>query len=233
MIILAGGLGTRLRSMVSNVPKPMAPINGRPFLAYLIDHWIEQGIKQFVLSIGYLGESIESYFGTKYNNASIEYIREDKQLGTGGAIKLVLNKISFVSDKIIVSNGDTWFPINMNELHDAYKKNSLPITIALKLIENNSRYSGVTLINNTIEQFNIKNSGPTLINAGTYLINTKSIRNQLDNFKECFSMEHDFMNEYALSGMIGANIQNVPFLDIGIPDDYKTAALMLKERTTK
>src|SRR3989344_3377185 len=110
-IILAGGFGTRLRSVVADSPKPMALIHGKPFLAYLLDYLTSQGITDVVLSVHYLREQIETYFKTNYNGISIRYAVEEQPLGTGGAIKHALNYIN-ISSPVFVLNGDTFLKLN-------------------------------------------------------------------------------------------------------------------------
>ena len=114
-IILAGGLGTRLRQLVSNVPKPMASVNGRPFLAHLMDYWIGQGITQFIISVGYLKESIINYFGNEYQGIKIEYSEEESPLGTGGGVLLAIKNIKS-DDYFVLLNGDTFFEVDLREL---------------------------------------------------------------------------------------------------------------------
>ena len=92
-LILAGGLGTTLRSEVPDLPKPLAPIHGRPFLEYQMDFWIEQGVDIFVLSIGYLHEKVIGHFGHSYRNAKLDYVIEETPLGTGGGLMLALDKV--------------------------------------------------------------------------------------------------------------------------------------------
>ena len=108
-IILAGGLGTRLRKLVSDVPKPMASVNGRPFVAHLMDYWIEQGITQFILSVGYLKESIIHYFGNEYRGIKIEYSVEESPLGTGGGVLLAIKNIK--SDDYFVLHKNTAYTL--------------------------------------------------------------------------------------------------------------------------
>ena len=105
-IILAGGLGARLNNTVPNLPKPMAPINNRPFLEHQMDYWIGQGINRFILSVGYLKDLIIDHFGDKYKKASIEYAIEHKPLGTGGGLLLAAKNIT---EPFLVLNGDTFF----------------------------------------------------------------------------------------------------------------------------
>lgn len=113
-IILAGGLGTRLRSVVQNIPKGMAPIQGRPFLAYQLDYLIEQGVNRIIFSVGYLHECISNYFGREYNGCQIVYSVEESPLGTGGAIRQALHHCK--DQNIWVLNGDTYCNVNLKDM---------------------------------------------------------------------------------------------------------------------
>jgi D-glycero-alpha-D-manno-heptose 1-phosphate guanylyltransferase len=121
-IILAGGLGTRLREVVSEVPKPMAIVNERPFLAHVMDYWKEQGITRFVLSVGYLKDAIVSHFGCSYHGAKIEYVVEERPLGTGGGYLLAIEKIQD-NDYFVLLNGDTFFEVELSKLIVFAEKN--------------------------------------------------------------------------------------------------------------
>lgn len=228
MIILAGGFGTRLRSVISGVPKPIAPIANRPFLEYLLDYWISQDIQRFILSTGYLSQIIQEHFGNSYRGAVISYVEEPSPLGTGGALRLVLNKTSWTNEIALMINGDTWFPVDLTTMcHEASQQNT-PITIALKAMENNDRYSGVEVGDNgKVQSFGCSTKGALLINAGCYLFNVVSLKQELVGMPEAFSLENDFLVAYAANGYVGSSIQDKPFLDIGIPEDYQKAADLL------
>jgi len=229
MLILTGGYGTRLRSVVSNVPKPMAPIADRPFLEYLLDYWISQGIRRFVLSTGYLGHVIQAHFGTSYRSAVIEYAHEQSPLGTGGALRLALKEMPWANETAFMVNGDTWFPVGLTPMFCAASQQKAPITLALKTMEKNNRYSGVEVgTNGKIKSIGIKSEGVTLINAGCYLFKVAALREALSDMPEAFSLENDFLVAYAASGHVGSTIQDQPFLDIGIPEDYQKASELLK-----
>jgi D-glycero-alpha-D-manno-heptose 1-phosphate guanylyltransferase len=123
-IILAGGLGTRLRSAVPDLPKPMAPIAGRPFLAYQLDYWIRQGVDRFVLSVGYRHESIMAYFGAAYRGIAVDYSVEQTPLGTGGGLLLALERLDGGQRPFLLLNGDTYFEVDLATLsafHDCNK----------------------------------------------------------------------------------------------------------------
>ena len=110
-IILAGGLGTRLREAVPNLPKPMVPIHNRPFLEHQMDYWIEQGITRFILSVGYLKDIIISHFGNSYKSVSIDYAIETSPLGTGGALLLAAKNLN---ETFLVLNGDTFIEVSLD-----------------------------------------------------------------------------------------------------------------------
>ncbi|MEY4717913.1 MAG: hypothetical protein RL563_531 [Pseudomonadota bacterium] len=229
MLILAGGFGTRLRSVVSNVPKPMAPIAGRPFLEYLLDYWISQGIRRFVLSSGYLGHVIQAHFGNSYRSAVIDYVHEQSPLGTGGALRLALNETPWANEMALMANGDTWFPVDLTQMCCEASQQKVPITLALKTMKQNDRYGGVEVgANGKITSFGIKSEGVTLINAGCYLFDVATLRQALADMPEAFSFENDFLVVYAANGHVGSSIQDQPFLDIGIPEDYQKTLDLLK-----
>lgn len=229
MLILAGGLGTRLKSVVSDVPKPMAPISGRPFLAYLIDHWIGQGVKRFVLSTGHLGSVVHAYFGEAYHGAIIDYVHEQIPLGTGGALRLAMNSVVWAEEAVLMINGDTWFPVDLNQLCDDVKHQNLPITLTLKTIEKNDRYGGVDIgADGKVKLFGVKSEGSARINAGCYFLSVGQLKQALAQMPVTFSFEGDFLPLYAAKGLVGSSLQDQPFLDIGIPEDYKKASTFLK-----
>lgn len=229
MLILAGGFGTRLKSMVNDVPKPMATISGRPFLAYLLDYWISQGIQRFVFSTGHLGHVVKAYFGQTYRNTAIDYVHEQFPLGTGGALKLALSSVSWANDNALMANGDTWFPVDLKQLSADAKQQGAPITLALKAIEKNNRYSGVDVSSDgKIKLIGIESEGLTYINAGCYLFSVNVLKNALVELPDVFSLENDFLSPYAANGLVGSSLQDKPFLDIGIPEDYKKASDFLK-----
>jgi len=143
-IILAGGLGTRLRSAVPSLPKPMAPIKGKPFLGYLFDYWLHQGIKHFILSVGYKCEVIREQFGTKHKDADVNYAIENEPLGTGGGLLLAIKQLRS-KEPFLLLNGDTFFAVNLNNLFQYHKNCRSDMTLSLVETKNNKRYSGVLL----------------------------------------------------------------------------------------
>ncbi len=224
-IILAGGLGTRLRSVVDDRPKPMAPVSGRPFLEHLMDYWVNQGISRFVLSVGYLAENIRSHFRDCYRGCSIEYVEEAVPLGTGGGFRQALQNTLWKQQYVTLVNGDTWFEVDLAQLTLDADKSRLPVTIALKPMRSNDRYSAVRIDkDNRVVEFGIKSGDIGLVNGGCYLIDVKRVAEVLCKYPNKFSLEEDFLVQMASSGRVGASIHESTFLDIGIPADYYRSA---------
>jgi len=220
-VILAGGLGTRLRSVVKDVPKPMADINGKPFLEYIFRYLEHYGIKKVILAIGYKADIVKNYFGKKFNNLSIIYSEEKELLGTGGAIKQAV-KLS-EGDNLFVLNGDTFFDVDLRKAYEFHKNKKSILTIMLKQMVNVDRY-GIIEIDSScrIKKFSEKykkNSG--YINGGIYLLNKKFLLS-LD-LPEKFSFEKDFLEKnYKLYNFYGLVFDSY-FIDIGVPEDYEKA----------
>jgi Nucleoside-diphosphate-sugar pyrophosphorylase involved in lipopolysaccharide biosynthesis/translation initiation factor 2B, gamma/epsilon subunits (eIF-2Bgamma/eIF-2Bepsilon) len=220
-IILAGGFGTRLQGIVKDIPKPMADINGKPFLSYVMEYLSKQSLNKILLSVGYKYEIIKDYFGLKYKNMEIEYIIENKPLGTGGAIKEALKHVQ--ENDVLVLNGDSYFNADlkvMTEFHFAH--NSL-LTIAVKPMYNFERYGSVLLKENRIinfEEKSFKKHG--YINGGIYIMN-KAISNKFAHINDFFSFEVDFLTKILCSLLPLAFISDEYFIDIGILEDYKKA----------
>jgi D-glycero-alpha-D-manno-heptose 1-phosphate guanylyltransferase len=230
-IILAGGFGTRLRSIVSDIPKPMAPVGSRPFLEYLIDYWITQGIQHFILSVGHLGEKIEARFGSNYRNRTISYVHESAPLGTGGSVRKVLLETVWEQTHAVLINGDTWFEVNLKKLVTDASAARQPITMAIKPMAFNDRYGGVTIdTKNRVTAFGINNSSEKLVNGGCYLLDIETIKEDLRSYADRFSLESDVLSPLAKAGKIAASIQDCQFLDIGTPADYAQALVFLKTR---
>ena len=218
-IILAGGLGTRLRSVVKDVPKPMADINGKPFLEYLLSNLKKQGIEKVILSVGYKYEIIKNYFGNSFLNMKILYSIEDKPLGTGGGIR---KSLSFVeSEDVFIINGDTIFDIDLSALFSFHKKKKSALTLALKSMKRFSRYGSVEL-NKQGRIIGFKEKGyhkSGLVNGGIYVL----AKEVLEDFKieKPFSFEKDFLEVYyTILPFFGMSFENY-FVDIGIPEDYE------------
>ena len=217
-VILAGGFGTRLSHVVSDVPKPMAPVYGRPFLCYLLDRLADAGIQRVVLATGYMHEVIETYFGTGYQGLEIIYSNEDQPLFTGGAIRQAAEKIQ--SEDFVVLNGDTLFDIDFQQLYDFHTSHDAHLSIALRRVEDTGRYGAVTCENDRIVAFHEKteSQGAGDINGGIYAINRAWLLNQ--DLPTKFSFEKELMQPLAGDPHFYGLSFNDYFIDIGVPDDY-------------
>jgi len=225
-IILAGGLGTRLRSVVQELPKSLAPINDKPFLEYLLDYLINQGIEQFIFSVGYKSSHIEQHFGNNFKNCMITYAIEEEPLGTGGGIKFAMEKVN--NEHALVVNGDTIFLVNVKELFDFHTTQNADVSLALKPLKAFDRYGSVEIENDQIASFKEKQFvDEGVINGGVYLFN-KSVFSQFD-LPEKFSIEKDFFENFANELSLGAFVTDQYFLDIGIPEDFEKAQHEFKQ----
>ena len=228
LIVLAGGLGTRLRSVVSDVPKPMAPIQGKPFLEFLLIYWINQGVDLITLSVGHKYEKIKNYFGNSFNGIPLEYIIEDAPLGTGGAIKKCLATADLIFQNTLIVNGDTWFEVNLGNFIDDINTSHYPVSMALKKISDNNRYDGVGVdASGAINKFGIKNTKQTLINGGCYYVDPNFLLSYLKTYPNKFSFEVDVLTKLASENLLYGHIQEGFFCDIGIPQDYQNIGSIL------
>jgi D-glycero-alpha-D-manno-heptose 1-phosphate guanylyltransferase len=226
--VLAGGLGTRLRSVISNAPKPMAPVDDQPFLEYLLKFWITQGISKFIISVSYMRDSIINYFGDNYQGIQIEYFIEKDPLGTGGGLIKIANQLS---NTFVVINGDTFFEISLNELKLFKNKTQAEVVIALFKSNDRDRY-GQVLLNeiNQVKGFLKSNKDYSeLSNGGVYLIDPIVLNKNSYKFNIKCSLENDILPTLINQGSNVVGIeQKGKFLDIGVPADYNRAKKFLK-----
>ena len=220
-IILAGGLGTRLRSAVPDLPKCMAPVAGRPFLSYVIDHFRQQGIEKFIFSLGYKHEAIQEFLDASYAAYDKQYVIEKEPLGTGGAIQFACRQAT--EKNVLILNGDTLFSIQLPVLTAFHYQHNSHCTLALKPMQHFDRYGVVELQpNGAIKSFKEKQfyeSG--LINGGIYALQVAAFLNE--GLPEKFSFEKDYLEKlYTTRPMYGI-VQDEYFIDIGIPEDFEKA----------
>jgi D-glycero-alpha-D-manno-heptose 1-phosphate guanylyltransferase len=221
-IILAGGLGTRLKGVVNDLPKSMASVNGHPFLEYLLNYLLGQGIHRIILSVGYKRDLIQSYFKDHYKGMTITYAIEEEPLGTGGGIKNAFKLVE--SDLAFSLNGDSLFRIDFQAMLRMHSSSGADLTLALRYLEDTARYGTVKI--NTDKQITgfmekDPDSGAGYINGGVYLINKDFI--DKEEFPEIFSLEKDCFEKYYDKARIFAYLSKGYFLDIGIPEDYQKA----------
>jgi D-glycero-alpha-D-manno-heptose 1-phosphate guanylyltransferase len=216
-IILAGGLGTRLRSVVADVPKCMAPVKDElPFIDILIAFLKREGIEHFIFSLGYKSEIVTDHLDANFPKLSKTYVIEDEPLGTGGAIKKAIQEVK--EENVLIINGDTYFNISVKELADLHFAKQAGCSIALKELFQFDRYGSVEInADDRITAFKEKQFCENgYINGGIYLLKKNSFLQQ--NFDDKFSFEKEYLekNTNDIAGRVFSNY----FIDIGIPEDF-------------
>jgi len=203
------------------LPKPMAPIGGRPFLEYLLDYLVEQDSEGAILAVSYKWEVIREHFGYVYQGMSLNYSVEDEPLGTGGAIRQALAGLP--DAEVVVLNGDTLFRVDLKAMADIHRNNGKRLTIALKQVADSGRFGRVEVstdgvITNFLEKVR---GGPGWINGGVYVLN----RDLFTDFSMPvrFSFEQDLVEPNIDGIRPRAFKSDAYFIDIGIPEDYQRA----------
>ena len=217
-IILAGGFGTRLQHVVADVPKPMAPVAGRPFLEYVLDDLKSKGVSRAVLAVGYRQEVIREHFGAAYRGMEIIYSSEDTPLFTGGAIKQALEQCREAS--VVIVNGDTFFDVDLPGMLRFAEESDAPLVIATRHMVNFDRYGVIRSSNARVTAFEEKrprDEGD--INGGIYIVK----RDLLRDMPVKFSFEKDFMERFVNEVAMYVYPSAGYFIDIGIPEDYARA----------
>ena len=228
-IVLAGGLGTRLKGVLKGLPKPMAPIRDRPFLEYQMDFWIDQGISRFILSVGYLNQTISSHFGDSYRSVQINYVQENTPLGTGGGLLMAAKNLA---EPFLLLNGDTFFEVDLNDLCLFHNEHNAEWTMSLFRSKDLDRYMGVRL-EKTGEILVLKSKESQidlLVNGGVYLINPSAISRLNLNPGIKSSLENQLLPSFlSLGGRLFGIECYGKFIDIGVPEDYYRAQKNLKD----
>lgn len=223
-VVLAGGLGTRLRSRVADRPKSLAPVAGRPFLEYLLDGLSASGCQRVVLATGHLSEMIESRFGSRHAGLALEYSREETPLGTGGAVVRALQALP--DEPTLVMNGDTWVGLDLARFEAWCAARPEADAIVLRRVDDASRYGTVRLEGDRITEFGGKSqAGPALINAGLYRVRRGTFAPF--GLPPAFSIENDFFKPFAPTLGLRGFVTEGEFIDIGVPDDYDRAQVEL------
>lgn len=219
-IILAGGLGTRLQGVVSDVPKPMAPVAGKPFLQYLLNYLAQYKINRVVLAVGYKHEIISGYFGNNYNGIELEYAIEHEPMGTGGGI---LNALRYIDNQqSFLLNGDSFFEVDLTALFRHHNQTQAHITLSVKEMFNFERYGTVSLEGSRVVSFNEKKAvRHGFINGGVYLIDKRTF--SYKSLPSKFSFEKEILEEGIDVLSFESLISQGYFIDIGIPEDYARA----------
>ncbi|MBE0648766.1 MAG: nucleotidyltransferase family protein [Bacteroidales bacterium] len=221
-IILAGGFGTRLQQVLNDRPKSMALVNGRPFLEYLLDYLIANGVEHTVLSVGHMRDMIIDHFGSRYRDMHIDYAVEEEPMGTGGGIRLALWKIDGM--RSFAMNGDSMFRVDLPGMMEAHTKKKAAVTIALRELPDTGRYGRVTMSRNRrIEGFEEKQvgAGRGYINGGIYIIEKMFLMEP--EFRGRFSIEKGCFEQYFRTTRMFGFPSKSYFLDIGIPETLNQA----------
>lgn len=219
-IVLAGGLGTRLRGVVPDLPKPMAPVAGRPFLAWILDRLADAAFQRVVLAVGYRHEAIRSCFGDRYLGMALDYSVEDRPLGTGGAMRLAAERVS--TTPVFVLNGDTYLGLDYRAMHRAHVRDGARMTVAVSRVADASRYGAIEIDGGRIRAFTEKGrAGPGFINGGTYLLAAEVLQSIPGGEPSSFE-------DRVLVARVGeirpaAFVTDGLFIDIGVPEDYARA----------
>ncbi len=221
-VILAGGLGTRLRPVVQDRPKVLAPVAGRPFVYYLLDQLIEAGITRAVLCTGYQAQQVEQTLGPRYGTVELQYSREQQPLGTAGAVRLAARQVR--TPLALVLNGDSFCGGSLGHFLHWHRRCRFAGSLLLVYQEQTDRFGRVALgSDNTILAFEEKRSGlgPGLINAGVYLL-SQELLEQIPS-QVPLSLERDVFPRWAAQGRLGGYPTRAPFLDIGVPEAFHEA----------
>lgn len=225
-IVLAGGFGTRLRQVVTDVPKPMAPIAGRPFLEVLLGELAQKGFSRVVLSLGFMAEKISGHFGPRFAGLDITYVVEDAPLGTGGATRLAA--VACTQDHVFVLNGDTYLDLEVDLLERQWPAKRHPIVVG-RQVPDTTRYGRLVVDGDRITSFAEKGiAGPGLINAGCYVLATDALAQFPVN--QPFSIETDYLVPEVARATVEVFVTEGVFIDIGIPEDYARAQTLLAAR---
>lgn len=219
-VVLAGGLGTRLQGVGWDGPKPMAPVCGRPFLEYVLDHLAASGTRRVILSVCHKKEQIRAHFDATYAGLELEYSVEQIPLGTGGAIARACRMVR--TDYALVLNGDTLFRVDLGDFVTRTVNGGLALAIALKPLADAGRYGAVELSAGRVVGFREKGaSRPGLINGGIYILGPEA--RSFFPAREVFSFEKDVLEPAARTGQIAGYVSDAYFIDIGVPEDYRRA----------
>lgn len=223
-IVLVGGLGTRLRSVVSDLPKPIAPVAGRPFLAHVLDQLAVSGLRRVILATGHLAEKVEQAIGPHWAGMQISYSREEAPLGTGGAISLAATQLH--GDGVHLLNGDTFLRYDLRELERVVHAAGVPLGMALAQVPDVGRYGAVDIAAGRVVAFHEKGGhGAGLINAGSYFLTVAGVAAlpSLPNY----SFESKVLPAWVASRQVVALTSTRDFIDIGVPEDYARAQSLL------
>lgn len=227
-IILAGGLGTRLRAAVPDLPKCLAPVGGRPFIGYVTDHFRHEGIERFIFALGYKSADFETFFQTEFPHGGYAVSLEEEPLGTGGAIRKACGQVEGAT--VLILNGDTFFRIGVKALAEFHAERQAGCSLCLKPMRDFDRFGVVEIAaDGRVTRFREKQYYPAgLINGGVYALEKAALLQE--EWPNVFSFEKDYLGAGREKRLYG-QVQDRYFIDIGIPEDYQRAQNELNERS--
>ena len=222
-VILAGGFGTRLQSVVRDVPKPMAPVNGQPFLNYQLRYLKHYGIKHICLSVGYLHEKIRDYYGHAFEGLTIQYSHELEALGTGGGLRQAFEMLD--DQKVLALNGDSLFEVDLHKFQSAHKDSGACVSLALRKVEDASRFGTIQFdntgrITSFQEKTEVHQEG--IINGGVYIFDRETLIHHSAPATN-FSIEKNFFETHLQTLPIFGFMSTGYFIDIGLPAELEKA----------
>lgn len=224
-IVLVGGFGTRLRSVVADLPKPLAPVAGRPFLAHLLDQLAAGGLRRVILATGYFAEKIEQTIGSRWQGMDIAYSQEPEPLGTGGAIVRAASQLQ--GDGVHLANGDTFLRYDLQAIERSVYQAAATLGVALAEVSDVARYGAVEVSGERVTAFLEKGGhGRGLINAGSYFLTASGVAN-LPVDEHTYSFESRVLLPEAMAGRLVAFRDTSDFIDIGVPADYALSQHLL------
>lgn len=220
--LLIGGLGTRIRSVLSDRPKALAPVCGRPVITFLLDQLVKAGVQSAVLCTGHLGDMVEAALGQAYGPLELLYSRETKPLGTGGALRLALPQVT--AETLLVMNGDSWCNVDLTAFEAEHRRTQARLSLVLTEVPDAARFGRVSVdADGRIERFEEKNSagGAGLINAGIYLMSRADLETLPPD--AAVSLEREVFPAWIAQGCAHGFIVTGKFLDIGTPETLAAA----------
>ncbi len=226
-ILLAGGAGTRLRGVVSDVPKPLAAVAGRPFLSYLLDLLEARGITDIVLSVGYMRDVIMDRYRNRHGRIAITYAVEEQPLGTGGGLRNALTQVD--GFPVFACNADTFLDLDYGAMLAAHEDSGVALSVAVRPVDDVGRYGRARVEDGRIAAFEAGGKpGAGLINAGVYLFGENLLATESP--APAFSFERDFLEARCTALRPAAFVTDGYFIDIGVPEDYWRAQTELPQR---
>ncbi|MEI2694496.1 MAG: sugar phosphate nucleotidyltransferase [Saprospiraceae bacterium] len=228
IIILAGGKGSRIQHILPNLPKCLAPVNGKAFLQYQINYLLQSGIEHFIFSLGYLSEQVIGYLNSQFPSLNKTLIVEDQALGTGGAIAKAIQAAK--SSHVFITNGDTYFPADLELMERLFHQKHADLILATTEIENPDRFGSLDFDDDgRIKHFHEKKPiSKAYINAGFYLISKQAFLNC--KLKAVFSFETEILEKKINDWKIYAAPMEKLFIDIGVPEDFSRSQTLLVDR---